>query len=222
MSFPILWGLFWAHQLQLVSPSPPSSTIAFFFLGLRQTISIFYLSLFFYLYSVVGLNGHDNEMVSFFLLLINTRTDLLIGIKWSVPITKSRRIFDDYYYYHYYYYYYYNIIFSFIFGFLKSFSGFLLPKLGRWKVVILCIYDLMFFAANDSTLQRIWVVPQNAILLISYRLSQQVILFIYPFLDHTKPPPLYYWNCGNFKVQHVFNFYLQVLVFSNFIIHFDR
>ena len=45
-------------------------------------------------------------------------------------------------------------------------------------------------------------------------------MFICPFADHALDSH-YYWNGGSFKVPHFLNFYLQIFVFSYFIVLSD-
>ena len=85
----ILWWLFQVHQLQLVSPS---CSIDFYSPLARSKYCFFFR---FLLFSFCGQPGWENPLfgISFFVLFTFPRFGLLAGIRWSVCISKSQRIF---------------------------------------------------------------------------------------------------------------------------------
>ena len=103
LSFPVpllsIWGLFCAHQLQLVSPSP--SYPKFFWYGsfcfvLRSLARSMYLSLFslsfiFTLWSTGTARSTIWQLLIFLWLFTFTGSGRLAKIKWSVSISKYQR-----------------------------------------------------------------------------------------------------------------------------------
>ena len=126
---PILWWLYRAHQLQLVSPSL-SCSIVFFFSVLYQGLST-YLSSCFLSVLPSGQPERQSPLFGrFFSWLTITRSGRLDENRWSVCILKFQNILcisfsrtdsglwvyrlflwsnSNFQHYHYYYYYYYWI-----------------------------------------------------------------------------------------------------------------
>ena len=85
---PILWGLFWVHQFQLVSPSNSSSIV---FIDLLKGVNLYH-SFRFLLNLLWGLQGRQSPLfgwVAFFLTI--TRSSHMAEIKWSFCISKPQR-----------------------------------------------------------------------------------------------------------------------------------
>ena len=83
--FQFFWGPFQVRQLQLVPPSPG----CFFFLIFLQDPNICLFFHFLFIFTLWSTRTAKSlKTVSSFFLLINIRSRLLVGMKWSVCIAK--------------------------------------------------------------------------------------------------------------------------------------
>ena len=90
--------VFFSKHFGAISSAPTtiSITLTFtflnFFLVLRQGLSICIFFTFFYFHTMIHWNGKIQLMTNSFFLLINTRSGLVMEIKWSFCISKFQRI----------------------------------------------------------------------------------------------------------------------------------